>query len=608
LEDKDFFQSVLDAMRDMVLVKGPKSRLLWANKSFLDYYGLSKEELAGIVDGPQSDPDNTLQYVRDDKFVFDTQKDLNVPSEPVTNAAGETNYFHTIKTPLFRGDTMTQIVGVSRRIEDKGIQEQKLSEIDAKVFTAPLRSIIDNFPVPTMLTDHDLRIIKCNSKWAEFFGSKPIDPNVSFGDQFEFLGELSAKAQECLDSKSDVEVVIQIKDGRSKIYFDFKISPWKYPNGDIGGVMIVANDVTSIIENKEAMANLHETINDGYWNWKVQDGVNETSPRYWQMLGFDPTTKEPTIEEAMTAIHPEDRQRVLNAMEKHFDSKGEVPFNEKIRFGHADGSLVWVNCRGKVVEWDSLGKPIRMVGAHTDVSEIVNTLEDLMRANEDLTQFAYASSHDLKAPLTTSKSLTECVLQDIDDGDLDEAKKNLNKIHLQMERLENLVTDILSLAQADFKETELEPVNFEEMLGAIEEKLGWIHEDSDFLVKKEISRSEHFKVDKTRVVQILENLLSNAMKYRDNQKPSQFVSINISTSQNELQIVVKDNGLGIPEKHQTDLFKMFKRFHPKTAIGSGLGLSIVKRNVDRMGGAIRAESSPEGSIFTIDIPNQENNR
>ncbi|MFK8031975.1 MAG: PAS domain-containing protein, partial [Gammaproteobacteria bacterium] len=173
MEDEHFYKSILESMRDMVLVKGPESRLLWANKAFRHYYGMTADELRGLIDGAQSNPDDTLQYVRDHKFVFDERRDLNIPSEPVTNSDGEVGYFHTVKSPIFNKDEMNQLVAVSRRIEDKEIEEQDLTELDAKVFTAPLRSIIDSYPIATMLLDHDLRIIKCNQRWSKYFGDAP---------------------------------------------------------------------------------------------------------------------------------------------------------------------------------------------------------------------------------------------------------------------------------------------------------------------------------------------------------------------------------------------------------------------------------------------------
>jgi len=131
------YTQILDSLSDMVLVKGPKSRLLWANRAFLTYYGMTNEELQGIIDAPFSDPDYTQQFVRDDAKVFETGKVLNIPAEPVTRFDGQVRYFHTVKTPIL--DEQGQVimtVGVSRDIHDKLAQEALIDEQRQRMITS----------------------------------------------------------------------------------------------------------------------------------------------------------------------------------------------------------------------------------------------------------------------------------------------------------------------------------------------------------------------------------------------------------------------------------------------------------------------------------------
>lgn len=95
--DADFFISVLDAMQDLVLVKGDRSRLLWANSAFREYYGMTNAALVGLIDAPHSDPDDTVEYVRDDHRVYVSGETLEV-IEPTTSHCGEVAYCHTIKS------------------------------------------------------------------------------------------------------------------------------------------------------------------------------------------------------------------------------------------------------------------------------------------------------------------------------------------------------------------------------------------------------------------------------------------------------------------------------------------------------------------------------
>lgn len=108
-----------------------------------------------------------------------------------------------------------------------------------------------------------------------------------------------------------------------------------------------------------------------------------------------------------------------------------------------------------------------------------------------------------------------------------------------------------------------------------------------------------------RITQILENLISNAWKYRDESKETTpYVKVSAIELHDAFQLSVEDNGLGIPNDRKDETFQMFKRFHPKVSSGSGLGLAIVKKHVDILKGTIVVDSSPRGTSFMITLPKQ----
>jgi two-component system, cell cycle sensor histidine kinase and response regulator CckA len=125
LAQPELYRQILDAIADMVLVKGAQSRILWANKAFRDYYGMSNEQLLDIIDAPFNEVDYTAQYVKDDLHVYTTGEILNIAAEPVTRHDGEVNVFHTVKSPLRDSEGQVRMtVGVSRNItEQKRIKE-----------------------------------------------------------------------------------------------------------------------------------------------------------------------------------------------------------------------------------------------------------------------------------------------------------------------------------------------------------------------------------------------------------------------------------------------------------------------------------------------------
>lgn len=144
-EQQAVFKQMLDAMHDMILVKDAKSRITYANKSFRDFYGMSQEELQGIIDAPFNQPEYTQQYLVDDAYVINHRKRLEIPEEPVTRHDGAIFYFNTIKTPILnsRGEA-EQMVAVCRDITEKKQVERRVGEFNSMVsheLRTPLTSI-----------------------------------------------------------------------------------------------------------------------------------------------------------------------------------------------------------------------------------------------------------------------------------------------------------------------------------------------------------------------------------------------------------------------------------------------------------------------------------
>jgi len=125
-EREQRYQQILDGVADLILVKGAKSRIAWANKAFREYYGMSQEELQGLIDAPFAEPDYTQQYILDDAYVFENGLPLEIPEEPVKRYDGTVRLFQTVKTPIF--DESGQVfltVGVSRDITERKLAEQQ---------------------------------------------------------------------------------------------------------------------------------------------------------------------------------------------------------------------------------------------------------------------------------------------------------------------------------------------------------------------------------------------------------------------------------------------------------------------------------------------------
>ena len=127
----ELFQSILDAIGDIVFVKGPGSKLLWGNKAMLSYYGMTQEQLAGITDAPFVEPDLTAHYLRDDQHVFSSGERLDIPEEPIVRFDGEVRTFHTTKSPVFDSSgKVVLLVGRSTDITGRKKMEESLRKVE----------------------------------------------------------------------------------------------------------------------------------------------------------------------------------------------------------------------------------------------------------------------------------------------------------------------------------------------------------------------------------------------------------------------------------------------------------------------------------------------
>ena len=234
--------------------------------------------------------------------------------------------------------------------------------------------------------------------------------------------------------------------------------------------------------------------------------------------------------------------------------------------------------------------------------EVIANAKQLAVLNDELSQFAYRTSHDLKSPVTTSKGLLGIVLEDMDDGQLVCAKANVNKVVKVLGSLETLIVDIFSLVKADLSMDCEQSFVIDTVYEDIESRLTPLAEENSCNLDFSGNLSGKVNVQRVRLTQIIENIVSNGIKYRDPEKDSSFVRVVAEQDSGSLCLHIEDNGIGIPEKYQADVFTVFKRFNPECGAGSGLGMAIVKKHVDYLNGQISFSSDKNGTRFDVRLP------
>jgi signal transduction histidine kinase len=231
------------------------------------------------------------------------------------------------------------------------------------------------------------------------------------------------------------------------------------------------------------------------------------------------------------------------------------------------------------------------------------TNEELKKSNKELDSFVYSVSHDLRAPLSSMLGLVGLCEMGTEDPFM---LKNVSLLKTSIKKLDGFIIDILDYSRNSRLETENQEIHFKELLADITDHLKFMGADNQRSVdiRTKISNGVTFYSDKNRVSIVLNNLISNAIRYQNLNIPDPYVEIEIGVNEDSATIAVRDNGIGINKEDQDKVFNMFHRV-AKNSIGSGLGLYIVKEAIERLDGTITLISEiDKGSEFKIYLPNK----
>ncbi len=235
-----------------------------------------------------------------------------------------------------------------------------------------------------------------------------------------------------------------------------------------------------------------------------------------------------------------------------------------------------------------------------DEEKLQSTMENLKRSNQELEQFAYVASHDLQEPLRMVASFTQLLEMRYKDK-LD--KEGLEYIDFAVEgakRMQNLINDLLAYSRVTSNAKEFEEVNLEKVLDEVLFNLEIAIEENNAVITREKLPMIH--TDYLQIVQVFQNLIGNAIKYRGKETPE--IQISARNKSDYWLFSFKDNGIGMEPDNFNQIFQIFRRLHTKDEYGgTGIGLAICKRIVERQGGRIWVESEPgNGSTFYFTIP------
>lgn len=328
-----------------------------------------------------------------------------------------------------------------------------------------------------------------------------------------------------------------------------------------------------------------------------------SSDSLFRITGYTP--EEVIGNKDIQFIHPDYKNIVKNAWYKLLKDTGKTKTINYKRL-KKDGSYIW--CEGVMTNLMHEPAVQGTIVNFRDITERMDYLdalrasnEDLKKSNMELDRFVYSVSHDLRAPLSSMLGVLQLIQSDVTDPSV---LSDLDLLEGSIKKLDGFILDILDYSKNSRLDIKKDIIIFDTMVADVLSHLKYMGAgNANIDIKVNINEGFIFYSDKSRIYIILNNLISNAIRYSNPAATHPFVEINIQTSASGATIAVKDNGIGISENNQSKIFDIFYRVSGNS-IGSGLGLYIVKETVTKLHGNIKLVSSlGEGSEFIIHIPN-----
>lgn len=379
-------------------------------------------------------------------------------------------------------------------------------------------------------------------------------------------------------------------------------------------------DITETRQNEERLNRSQLFANIGTWDWNISTGELYWSDRIGHLFGHQNEVLETSYENFLAAVHPDDRQTVIDSVTACVEEGAEYSIEHRVVW--PDDSVHWVSESGNVIRSEN-GQPLHMLGVVQDIDdrkraeqEIIHAREDAEDANRTKSQFLSSMSHELRTPMNAIMGFGQLLKMETDPALTESQMENVNEIVKAGDHLLELINEVLDLAKIEAGRIDfsIEDVVLGEVISEslqlimpLAQKRGIeiiiSHDGSETTLDQLSQKTNAVRADRTRLRQVLLNLLSNAVKYNNENGK---LSINCHyTANNLMRIDITDTGEGITKKQQEQLFTAFNRLGAEQTEteGTGIGLVITKNIIELMGGNIGLESQPgKGSTFWIELP------
>lgn len=374
--------------------------------------------------------------------------------------------------------------------------------------------------------------------------------------------------------------------------------------------------ISEKLSHSEALyAKIMNNLSDGIYDHDIPSASVYFSDRYRTILGYNLSDLPGTLQSFNSLLHPADATSMWETFHAYATQKSQH-FKCEYRLRHKDGQWHWMMARG-IGFWSPEGRMERFICEHTDITEQKEREEELRHLNNELENFTYIASHDLKVPLVNlkgfstelSRNLNElCQILNGTHASLNNSRlvslaeqeipESLRFIQIAADRMDQITNSILELSRLGRRKNTPQEINLNELTQQCLDMLAY--EINKKKVKVVVNPLPNILSDLWSLTLIFSNILDNAIKYLDPNRSGQ-ITISAQQLSHEIIITISDNGRGIAESEHAHVFDIFRRASNSSGErGTGMGMAYVKTVVRKLKGRIWFESTlNKGTSFHI---------
>lgn len=598
------FRTFMDFNPGMAWIKNENFRYVFCNQAYRDRFSLTPDCENGLITDFDIYDAQFAEHIRvnDEKLIKDgiPQKYIEVLRDPDNGP----QYLQVSRFLISGKDGKKLIAGMALDITDQ-VKDQELIRQNEELYKVLTIGIRD--------------MVSVHNEKSEFTFVSPSSQSVVSYNTDEIIGKaffdfihpddkkrIKEDYQQALDGHDDkrLEYRFRKKDG-SYVWVESLLTLVYDESNHYTGFYASTRDISERKLGEERQGIQHQLVSDILdmlpSSLFVKDKekriifTNRTFSSIFGIPGTDMLMRK--FSEVDNA--PPELKTFEETDDKVLKSQNELTKNETITLQNGKQSHLHT-VRKKVKLSDG---STHIIGIATDITRIIESERNIKAAHDEMKNFIYKASHDLKGPLSSILGLSNLAQHTIEDK---ESLKYFNMIGERTTTLTTLLDDLLRVAHVTSEKVVLEYIDFKEIVNSIIKEHQYQKEFSGLEVKIFDRSTTSFKGNRSMIITIFQNIISNAAKYR-HPKRQPVVDINITNKDNIFSITFTDNCKGISKKACSQIFDIFFRADLNCS-GSGLGLYIVKKSIERMGGDITLESTPgKGSCFTVNILNNHIN-